>query len=153
MKNHPSTLYQNDLARGILQTAQVVIIIFVADERVGNLTLVLSDASCAAAIKSQLTWIVRGMYSNPPAHGARVVAAVLSNKQLFDQWSLTIYILVFTTRLLVAFYDIHRRKEEVLFFYFVPGTTRDYPFIFLYLPLGDFSYKTKIHTYHSRFYP
>jgi hypothetical protein len=26
---------------------------------------------------------------------------------------------------LVAFYDIHRRKREVLFFYFVPDTTRD----------------------------
>jgi hypothetical protein len=26
---------------------------------------------------------------------------------------------------LVAFYDIHRRKGEVLFFYFVPDTTRD----------------------------
>jgi hypothetical protein len=26
---------------------------------------------------------------------------------------------------LVAFYDIHGRKSEVLFFYFVSGTTRD----------------------------
>jgi hypothetical protein len=26
---------------------------------------------------------------------------------------------------LVAFYDIHGEKREVLFFYFVPGTTRD----------------------------
>jgi hypothetical protein len=26
---------------------------------------------------------------------------------------------------LVAFYDIHERKREVLFFYFVPDTTRD----------------------------
>jgi hypothetical protein len=25
----------------------------------------------------------------------------------------------------VAFYDIHGEKREVLFFYFVPGTTRD----------------------------
>jgi hypothetical protein len=27
---------------------------------------------------------------------------------------------------LVAFYDIHGRKREVLFFYIVPDTTRDY---------------------------
>jgi hypothetical protein len=27
---------------------------------------------------------------------------------------------------LVAFYDIHGRKREVLFFYFVPDTTFDY---------------------------
>jgi hypothetical protein len=26
---------------------------------------------------------------------------------------------------LVAFYDIHGRKRELLFFYFVPDTTRD----------------------------
>jgi hypothetical protein len=26
---------------------------------------------------------------------------------------------------LVAFYDIHERKKEVLFFYFVPDTTRE----------------------------
>jgi hypothetical protein len=26
---------------------------------------------------------------------------------------------------LVAYYDIHGRKKEVLFFYFVPDTTRD----------------------------
>jgi hypothetical protein len=26
---------------------------------------------------------------------------------------------------IVAFYDIHERKREVLFFYFVPDTTRD----------------------------
>jgi hypothetical protein len=28
---------------------------------------------------------------------------------------------------IVAFYDIHGGKREVLFFYFVPGTTRDCP--------------------------
>ncbi|CAG5026938.1 unnamed protein product [Parnassius apollo] len=56
------------------------------NERVGNLTIVMSDAKYVAPSKSQLTWIVRGMYSNPPAHGARVVATVLSNKQLFDEW-------------------------------------------------------------------
>ncbi|XP_075980800.1 glutamate oxaloacetate transaminase 1 [Anticarsia gemmatalis] len=56
------------------------------NERVGNLTIVLNDASLVAPVKSQLTWIVRGMYSNPPAHGARVVANVLSDKMLFDLW-------------------------------------------------------------------
>jgi hypothetical protein len=32
---------------------------------------------------------------------------------------------VIAINLLVTFYDIHGRKREVLFFYFVPGTTRD----------------------------
>jgi hypothetical protein len=33
---------------------------------------------------------------------------------------------------LVAFYDIHGGKREVLFFYFVPDTTRDDLFIILF---------------------
>ncbi|XP_072935606.1 aspartate aminotransferase, cytoplasmic [Epargyreus clarus] len=56
------------------------------NERVGNLAVVVSDASTVAPLKSQLTWVVRGMYSNPPAHGARVVASVLADKALFDEW-------------------------------------------------------------------
>jgi hypothetical protein len=35
--------------------------------------------------------------------------------------------------LLVAFYDIHRGKRELLFFYFDPGTTQNH--ILLLLPL------------------
>jgi hypothetical protein len=31
---------------------------------------------------------------------------------------------------LVAFYDIHGKKKEVLFFYFVPDTTPDTHFLF-----------------------
>lgn len=56
------------------------------NERVGNLAVVVSDPSVVQTLRSQLTWIVRGMYSNPPAHGARVVTNVLANKQLFDEW-------------------------------------------------------------------
>jgi hypothetical protein len=33
---------------------------------------------------------------------------------------------------LVAFYDIHGGKREVLFFYFVPDTTRDTMFLILF---------------------
>lgn len=56
------------------------------DERVGNLTVVLNNTSNVAAVKSQLTLIVRGMYSNPPSHGARIVSFVLNNPDLFEQW-------------------------------------------------------------------
>jgi hypothetical protein len=35
---------------------------------------------------------------------------------------------------LVAFYDIHGGKRELLFFYFVPDTTRDPPVIVSQLP-------------------
>ncbi|KAI5635824.1 aminotransferase class I and II domain-containing protein [Phthorimaea operculella] len=60
--------------------------IYQTNERVGNLAIVLNTSAHVAPIRSQVTWIVRGMYSNPPAHGARVVAGVLANKQLYDEW-------------------------------------------------------------------
>ncbi|XP_037068128.1 aspartate aminotransferase, cytoplasmic-like [Pollicipes pollicipes] len=56
------------------------------NERVGNLTVVMSDPELAAAVQTQLTLVVRATYSNPPAHGARVVAATLTNKDLFAEW-------------------------------------------------------------------
>lgn len=56
------------------------------NERVGNLIVVMSDTKELAQVKSQLTLIVRGMYSNPPNHGARLVATILQNPDLFKQW-------------------------------------------------------------------
>lgn len=56
------------------------------NERAGNLTVVVKDRSVIANVKSQLTFVVRGMYSNPPAHGARVVEKVLNNERLFAEW-------------------------------------------------------------------
>lgn len=61
-------------------------IYFVLDERVGNLTFVLNNKECIPTTKSQVTLIIRGMYSNPPSHGARIVAYVLSNPELYAQW-------------------------------------------------------------------
>jgi aspartate aminotransferase len=56
------------------------------NERIGNLTVVLNDTADLAAVKSQLTLIVRGMYSNPPNHGGRIVATILNNPQLLEEW-------------------------------------------------------------------
>ncbi|XP_053977665.1 aspartate aminotransferase, cytoplasmic [Hylaeus volcanicus] len=56
------------------------------NERVGNLVVVMSDIKAMAQAKSQLTLIVRGMYSNPPNHGARIVATVLRNPDLYQEW-------------------------------------------------------------------
>ncbi|XP_063236773.1 aspartate aminotransferase, cytoplasmic isoform X2 [Bacillus rossius redtenbacheri] len=56
------------------------------NERVGNLTMVLNDKQLVPQVKSQVTLIVRGMYSNPPNHGGRIVATVLNNPQLFEEW-------------------------------------------------------------------
>ncbi|XP_025832027.1 aspartate aminotransferase, cytoplasmic [Agrilus planipennis] len=56
------------------------------NERVGNLACVLKSPESVAPVKSQITWTIRGMYSNPPNHGARIVAYVLSNPKLYEEW-------------------------------------------------------------------
>jgi len=56
------------------------------NERVGNIVFVLADMKELVQIKSQLTLIIRGMYSNPPNHGARIVATVLREPELFEEW-------------------------------------------------------------------
>ena len=37
-------------------------------------------------VKSQLKRLARPMHSNPPIHGARIVANVVGNPTLFDEW-------------------------------------------------------------------
>jgi len=56
-------------------------------ERAGCASVVLSDASKANAVMSQLCAVVRPMYSNPPAHGARIAKTVLSDKTLYSEWN------------------------------------------------------------------
>ncbi|XP_011647016.1 aspartate aminotransferase, cytoplasmic-like, partial [Pogonomyrmex barbatus] len=56
------------------------------NERVGNIIFVMADTKEMIHAKSQLTLIIRGMYSNPPNHGARIVATVLKNPELFEEW-------------------------------------------------------------------
>lgn len=51
-------------------------------ERVGALHIVAADAASAAASLSMLEVIVRPMYSNPPAHGARIVSTILHSAEL-----------------------------------------------------------------------
>ena len=57
-----------------------------SDERVGNLVYVVKDSSTAERMKSQFELIVRQIWSNPPAHGARIVATVLNNTSLTADW-------------------------------------------------------------------
>ena len=55
-------------------------------ERVGALSIVTADKDETARVVSQVKRVVRTNYSNPPTHGAAVVAAVLSNPQLRQLW-------------------------------------------------------------------
>ncbi|XP_020586972.1 aspartate aminotransferase, chloroplastic [Phalaenopsis equestris] len=55
-------------------------------ERIGAINVVCSSPDAAARVKSQLKRIARPMYSNPPVHGARIVANVVGEPTLFNEW-------------------------------------------------------------------
>lgn len=56
-------------------------------ERVGALSIVCKDADVASRVESQLKLVIRPMYSNPPIHGASIVATILKDRQLYDEWT------------------------------------------------------------------
>lgn len=55
-------------------------------ERIGALTLVCSSKDAAKRTLSQLKMVIRPMYSNPPRHGAEIVAHCLDNPGLYSEW-------------------------------------------------------------------
>ncbi|RDX79522.1 Aspartate aminotransferase 1 [Mucuna pruriens] len=57
-------------------------------ERVGALSIVCKSADVASNVESQLKLVIRPMYSNPPIHGASIVAAVLKDRDLFNEWTI-----------------------------------------------------------------
>lgn len=56
------------------------------NERVGACTLLAADAEIADRAFSQMKAAIRASYSNPPAHGAAVVATVLGDEALRAIW-------------------------------------------------------------------
>lgn len=55
-------------------------------ERVGAITIATDSASRIEAVASQVKIAIRCNFSNPPAHGAAVVARVLGDPLLRQQW-------------------------------------------------------------------
>jgi aromatic-amino-acid transaminase len=55
-------------------------------ERVGALSVVAQSKDESARVLSQLKRVIRTNYSNPPTHGATLVATVLSTPELRKQW-------------------------------------------------------------------
>lgn len=56
------------------------------NERVGAITVVSDNAEKSSVLFSQLKIAVRANYSNPPAHGAKIVQTVLSTPALKAEW-------------------------------------------------------------------
>jgi len=55
-------------------------------ERIGALTIVADDVEQASTVMSQVKLRIRYNYSNPPSHGAQIVATVLGDKDLKAKW-------------------------------------------------------------------
>lgn len=56
------------------------------NERVGALTLIAENADIADRAFSQVKTIIRANYSNPPSHGANIVAHILTNSEMKEEW-------------------------------------------------------------------
>lgn len=56
-------------------------------ERVGALNIVTDNKQTSSKTLSQLKWIIRGIYSSPPTHGALIADKILNNEAHFAQWS------------------------------------------------------------------
>lgn len=55
-------------------------------QRVGALFVVNENSAVKLRVGSQVKRIIRALYSNPPAHGARIVVEVLKNPELKKGW-------------------------------------------------------------------
>ena len=55
-------------------------------ERVGALSIITESKEESARVLSQVKRVIRTNYSNPPTHGASIVAAVLNNPELRAMW-------------------------------------------------------------------
>lgn len=55
-------------------------------ERIGMLTMLTSSPEQAKKVGSQIKQIIRGIYSNPPLHGALIVGTILNNEKFKTAW-------------------------------------------------------------------
>lgn len=89
-------------------------------ERVGALTVVTADAEEAGRVRSQLKRVIRTNYSNPPSHGAHVVATILADAGQRAEWD---------AELAEMRERIHRMRSLFVRTLREKGVSRDFGFI------------------------
>ncbi|CAL5440553.1 unnamed protein product [Camellia sinensis] len=57
-------------------------------ERVGALSIVCKNADVASRVESQLKLVIRPMFSNPPIHGPSIVATILKDSNMYNEWTI-----------------------------------------------------------------
>lgn len=75
-KNQPELLIANSYSKNF----------GLYNERVGALTLIAENEDIGTKAFSQVKTIIRANYSNPPAHGANIVAHILNNGEAKQEW-------------------------------------------------------------------
>ncbi|KAJ7559047.1 hypothetical protein O6H91_04G067300 [Diphasiastrum complanatum] len=74
-------------------------------ERVGSLSIVCKKEAIATHVESQLKLVIRPMYSNPPIHGASIVATILGDSELYAEW--TIELKAMANRIISMRHQLH----------------------------------------------
>lgn len=104
------------------------------NERVGACTLVAADAETADRAFSQVKAAIRANYSNPPSHGAAVVATILGNDALRAMWE---------QELTDMRQRIHRMRQLFVNTLQEKGAQQDFSFIIQQNGMFSFSGLTK----------
>ena len=81
-------------------------------ERIGALHIVTTSKDVATRVLSQIKLVIRPMYSNPPAHGARIVQKILSNPQLTNEWKVNILFVILFITLRLNRRNLNKLLEE-----------------------------------------
>ena len=90
------------------------------NERVGALTLVAASKAAADAALSQIKSLIRANYSNPPAHGAKIVSTILRSPELRADWEIEV------AAMRGRIHEMRRRFVQELAAH---GVERDFSFI------------------------
>ncbi|HGE8305668.1 MULTISPECIES: amino acid aminotransferase [Serratia] len=104
------------------------------NERVGACTIVAADAETADRAFSQVKAAIRANYSNPPSHGAAVVATILGNDALRAMWE---------QELADMRQRIHRMRQLFVNTLQEKGAQQDFSFIIQQNGMFSFSGLTK----------
>jgi len=89
-------------------------------ERVGALSIVTDSRDEATRVLSQVKRVIRTTYSNPPTHGASIVAAVLNNPELRQMWE---------TELAEMRGRIHGMRKQMVELLAQYGAKQDFSFV------------------------
>ena len=60
------------------------------NERVGAITILCESADVAKNVMSQVKLIIRRNYSNPPSHGASIIATIMGDDELKAKWEVEV---------------------------------------------------------------